>query len=149
MPAKRVKVDGTKFEGEFRDCIKDKFYIKRLPTLNTGFAGLRQPADFIVVGKTFNYVELKETAQDRFSVRAMEQFDLMFDFLTERNGYVIFDVIRMEYWLIVHFIEKGVYKAITGQEAFDLAMARKSLRWDSKIGKTFTSLKELRGGIKF
>ena len=61
------KADGVRFEKEFRDVMKERYYIRRLPTLRTGYAGSTQPADFILVGNNFNYVEVKETARDRFS----------------------------------------------------------------------------------
>lgn len=83
----RKKADGAAFEHEFKKRIELQNYVKRLPTLNTGYSGLRQPADFIVVGNTFSYVELKETAKDSFSITGMEQLDQMKDFVRDKIAY--------------------------------------------------------------
>ena len=48
------KADGAGFEREFRAKMGEKYYVRRLPTLRTGYAGLSQPADFILVGEKFN-----------------------------------------------------------------------------------------------
>ena len=53
---------------------KDAYYVRRLPTLRTGYAGLSQPADFVLVGNSFNYVELKETTSDRLSISTLQQY---------------------------------------------------------------------------
>lgn len=146
MAKNRRKADGTAFENEFRDIVSERFYVKRLPTLNTGFSGLRQPADFIVVGSKFNYVECKETTGDRFSIGTMEQYDLMLEFILDRSFYT--DTAKMEYYVIVHYLSKGIYKVVNAQQAHDLAQQHKSLKYDSDVGITLTKLEEL-GGIEF
>ncbi len=142
MAKNRRKADGTAFENEFKRALEAFFYVKRLPTLNTGFSGLRQPADFIVVGKHFNYAECKETAGDRFSVSTMEQFDLMCDFIQDRDRLTVMK--DNEYYVIVHFLTYSVIKVITAREAKDLADKHKSLVYSMDIGKTYHSVEELK-----
>lgn len=146
MAKNRRKADGTAFENEFKELISKYFYVMRLPTLNTGFAGLRQPADFVVVGEHFNYAECKETAGDRFAITTMEQFDKMCEFLEEKAKYKT--MAENNYYLIVHYLVRGTYKVLLAEEAKQLADKHCSLKFDSDVGKTYHSLEEL-GGIKF
>lgn len=146
MAKNRRKADGTAFEGEFKGAVRERFYVKRLHTMNTGNSGLRQPADFIVVGSKFNYVECKETAGDLFSISNMEQYDLMLEFLEDKFNYA--GTALMEYYLVVHFLTRGTYRVLNGQQARELAESHKSLKYEGDIGMTFTALNDLRR-IKF
>lgn len=141
MPKNRRKADGAEFEREFKDAMDDAFYVLRLPTLNTGFSGLRQPADFVLVGNNFNYVELKETAKTRFSITTMEQLDKVQEFRQDRARL---NKPEMEYWLVVHFLTEGVYKVLRCDEILKLADEHKSLAHDAKIGKSYSSLNDLK-----
>lgn len=146
----RKKADGAAFEHEFKKRIEVQNYVKRLPTLNTGYSGLRQPADFIVVGNTFSYVELKETAKDSFSITGMEQLDQMKDFVRDKIAYSYAGRAAkdMRYLLIVHFIERKTYKVLTAQEALSLSSRGKALHYDTEVGVSFSTLDEL-GGFEF
>lgn len=147
----RRKADGTAFEREFRDAMKTRFYIRRLPTLNTGNAGSTQPADFIVIGNRFNYVEVKETAGDRFSVTEMQQYPEFIEFVEERNRLKMFGmpaVRDMEYVLVVHFLKHGVVRAIESKDMLQLVARRKTLKYDDSIGVAFTSVDSLVRGIE-
>lgn len=144
----RRKADGTAFEGEFMKAMQDTHYVKRLRTTNTGYAGVREPADFIVVKNKFCYVELKETAGNAFSITGMEQFDKMQEFIEvvqELHGQV---AVPLEYWLIVHFLEAKCIKAISGEKALEMSATRAALRDDSQV-LTFRSLEELKGADLF
>nr|DAH56631.1 MAG TPA: holliday junction resolvase [Caudoviricetes sp.] len=145
MSKNRRKADGTEFEREFKETVEPRYYIKRLPTLNTGFAGLRQPADFILVGRCFNYIECKETTGDRFAISTMEQFDKMCEFLEDKKRY---PEVEMNYYIIVHYLVKGVYKVVLAEDAKELADKHKTLKFDADVGLTFSRLEDL-GGIAF
>lgn len=140
-----MKADGHEFERQFKKEVSKHNHVLRLPTLNTGFAGLTQPADFIVVGNFFNYVELKETAGDSFSISAMEQFDSMKQFVREKNALRTAGqaVATMQYWLVVHFIKYNLIKMITAEQALELASQRKTLRPSYWGGHSYKSLKEI------
>ena len=144
----RRKADGTAFEGEFMRAMQDTHYVKRLRTTNTGYAGVREPADFIVVKNKFSYVELKETAGNAFSITGMEQFDKMKEFIEvvrELHGKV---TIPLKYWLVVHFLKDGCIKAISGEQALEMSTTRAALRDNSPV-LTFQSLEELKGADLF
>ena len=146
----RRKADGTAFENEFKEAIKKEFYIRRLPTLNTGYAGQSQPADFIAVGKRFNYVEVKETKGDSFSITQMQQYEEFKDFIEERDRLCrrfTMTVFTMDYVLVVHFLSHNCYRVVYSKQMLDLVKRRKTVRWDGKEGLTFTSLNDLVGGI--
>ena len=147
----RRKADGTAFENEFKEAIKKEFYIRRLPTLNTGYAGQSQPADFIVVGKRFNYVEVKETKGDSFSITQMQQYEEFKDFIEERDRLCSLRSMvnyNMEYVLVIHFLSHSCYRVVYSDQMLDLVERRKTVRWDGKEGMTFTSLNDLVGGIE-
>ncbi len=132
------KADGAAFEREFRDLMKDRFYIRRLPTLRTGYAGLTQPADFILVGNTFNYVELKETAGDRISISTLQQYAEIKEFIAENKRLML----EMNYWLIVRFIGKGIC-AIANETIIEFGEGRKTLRYNSPEAIRFNTIEEL------
>ena len=144
----RRKADGTAFEGEFSNAVSDAYYVKRLRTANTGYAGIREPADYIVVGRQFNYVELKETAGDSFSITGMEQYDKMLEFLDISQALRTVVDVGLEYWLIVHFLKTREIKVVSGRQAEALSASRKALRIDTDT-LTFKSLEELKGAHLF
>lgn len=145
----RRVADGTAFEKEFAKEFEDSTYVKRLRTPNTGYAGIREPADFIVIADNFNYVELKETAGDKFSIYGMEQYDMMRDFVQEFRKRWQYLGTAMRYWLIVNFISYGVIKVIGSEDAEALAVAHKTLTPNTKTAMTFHSLEELKGANLF
>lgn len=124
----RRKADGTAFEREFKDAASQKVYVKRLPTLTSQNAGAGQPADFYVVGNIFNYVETKETAADSFSIREMQQLDKVQDFVEDEEFYRKKTNAKMEYWIIVHFICRKTFIAITAKGALKLLEKRQQLK---------------------
>lgn len=146
MAKNRRKADGTAFENEFRDALDAFFHVLRLPTLKTGHSGQTQPADFIVVGKHFNYAECKETAGDRFSITEMQQLPEMKDFIEERKVKPVLK--DDEYYVVVHFLSYSVIKVLTALEAESLEKSHKSLKYDDKIGQTYRTVEELKE-VKF
>ena len=141
----RTRVDGNKFQNEFSKSISESFYVLRLPTLNTGYSGLTQPADFIVFGKVPAFVETKETGNDAFSISQMEQLEAMKDFEKHRTMY---RTMNLNYYVVVHFIKRHTLKVIAAEEALDLYHRRKQLHYNDAIGLQYTTLDELReGGI--
>ena len=141
----RRKADGSAFEREFRDCMKESFYVRRLHTMNTGYSGMTQPADFVVVGDQFNYVELKETKGDSFSITAMQQFEELKEYLQERSRLCICRAVReSRYWIIVHFLEYGVIKVVEGAKALEMSNAHKTIRVTDDTIMQFASLKEMK-----
>ncbi len=140
----RKKADGTAFEREFQKVISEDAYVKRLRTINTGYSGVREPADYIVVDNRFNYVELKETTGDAFSISGMEQFDLMTEFIQQKQEKYSNVFAGMNYWLIVHFLSRRLIKVVRGEQALDLAAKHKTLRYDTIDGMTFLDLEELK-----
>lgn len=140
----RKKADGTAFEKEFQEVISKDCYVKRLRTPNSGYAGVREPADYIVVDNRFNYVELKETTGDAFSISGMEQFDLMQEFIHQKQEKYSNVFAGMNYWLVVHFLKRRLIKVVRGEQALDLAAGRKTLRYDTIEGMTFLNLEEMK-----
>lgn len=138
---RRERVDGHKFENEFRNTMEPHYYLQRLHTMNTGYAGLTQPADFILYGHAVYYLELKETSKDSFSLSSIEQLAEIEEFCDKRKRHV---GVPLFYYVIVHFIEHETIKVIEADTVLALVNARKSLRPDSKIGFEFKSLKEFR-----
>jgi len=139
----RQRVDGQKFEEEFSNTLSKRKTVIRLHTPNTGYAGIVQPSDFIVIGDTISFVELKETSKDSFSISDMEQLDSMRQFVEEkfmRKGQL---QTNMQYLVIVHFIKRGVIKVMPAEYAFDLLFHRKTLRYDDAKTFEYSSLKEL------
>ena len=143
----RRKADGTAFEKEFEKAISKKYYVRRLPTLNLGFAGMTQPADFMVVGKAFNYVELKETGADAFSFSNMEQMPEIEEFYNSRDFYR--SKIAMEYLIVVHFVKHNVYAVLTGQQALHMRHLKKQLHYDQTLFLRFSSLEEVVNEVAF
>lgn len=124
------KADGVAFEKEFKDKMSSKYYVKRLYTLRS-YAGLTQPADFILVGNAFNYVELKETGADRFSVGTMRQYPEVKEFLEEKEKLKQAGLkCEVHYWLVVRFIGRGVC-AISDETILEFRENRKTLKPDS------------------
>lgn len=117
----RQRVDGKKFEEEFKRAFEDYFYVHRLHTVKTGYAGVRQPADFIVIGKKVTYVELKETKAKSFSIATMQQLDAMKDFVL-RTCFCP----PVNYLLVVNFIG-GKIATVTGEFALSLLRQHKTL----------------------
>lgn len=126
-----VKADGAAFERRFRATMKDAYYVRRLPTLRTGYAGLSQPADFVLVGNNFNYVELKETTSDRLSISTLQQYPEIEEFLEHKARVSMLKrKCLMNYWLVVHFIGQGVV-AIANDDILKYGESKKTLRYDS------------------
>lgn len=142
------KADGVRFEREFRTEMEKKYYIRRLPTLRMGYAGLSQPADFILVGNNFNYVELKETARDRFSISALQQYPEIEEFLEYKKRVQSSNSCEMNYWLIVRFIGRCVC-AIANDDILKLAAEKRTLKCDTPEAKVFDTLQDLREGNLF
>lgn len=142
------KADGVRFEREFRAVMGEKYYIRRLPTLRTGYAGLSQPADFILVGRNFNYVEIKETAGDRFSISGLQQYPEIVEFLEYKKRVQSLNSCEMNYWLIVRFIDRCIC-AISNEDILKLAAEKRTLRCDTPEAKVFKTLEDLREGDLF
>ena len=138
----RRKSDGTAFEKEFRKAMEERFYIKRLPTLTSGYAGQSQPSDFIVIGNHFNYAEVKETMSDRFSISQMQQYEEFKTFVEERKrlGTELTGIREMDYVLVVHFLKYGVYKIVNSLEMIYLLEKKSTLKYNQDIGQTFNDL---------
>jgi hypothetical protein len=140
--------NGAAFESRFGDCMRKYHHTLRLPTLNTGYSGSTQPADFIVVGQSFNYVELKETKSAAFSVSSMAQLPEARKFMKEQAMYVADRAVREgEYYLIVHFMSPECYKVAVAKEIDEFASRHETLKPSSKV-LTFMSLDELCGGLR-
>lgn len=137
------KADGVRFEREFRAAMEERYYIRRLPTLRTGYAGLSQPADFVLVGNNFNYVELKETAGDRLSITTLQQYPEIVEFLEYKKRVQSLNSCEMNYWLIVRFIDRCIC-AISNDDILKLAAEKRTLRCDTPEAKVFETLEELR-----
>lgn len=141
----RRKADGGAFETEFRKCMSRDFYLLRLPTLSMGYAGLSQPADFVLIGDNFNYVELKETAGDSFSITSMQQYPQMKRFVEERARLQNCEAVRSaKYWVVVHFLAHKVLKVVEAEQAIRMSEARKTIRFDDAVSAQFSSLEEMR-----
>lgn len=142
------KADGARFERQFKDIIQTYNYTRRLPTLRMGYSGLSQPADFIVVGHHFNYVEVKETAGGSFSVSALQQLAEIEEFIEEKNRLKLVRNIGIaDYWLIIHFLGRGI-SAVKNEDILWYYKNRKTIRFEinpKQIMKwNFKNLKELR-----
>ena len=142
------KADGVRFEREFRAAMEKRYYIRRLPTLRTGYAGLSQPADFVLVGNNFNYVELKETAGDRLSITTLQQYPEIVEFLEYKKRVQSLNSCEMNYWLIVRFIDRCIC-AISNEDILKLAAEKRTLRCNTPEAKVFKTLEDLREGDLF
>ena len=137
------KADGARFEREFRAKMEKKYYIRRLPTLRTGYAGLSQPADFILVGDNFNYVEVKETAGDRLSISTLQQYPEIEEFLEYKKRVQSSNSCEMNYWLVVRFINRCVC-AILNDDILKLGMEKRTLRCNTPEAIVFKTIEDLR-----
>lgn len=137
------KADGAGFEREFRAKMGEKYYVRRLPTLRTGYAGLSQPADFILVGEKFNYVEVKETARDRFSISTMQQYPEIVEFLEYKRRVQSSNSCEMNYWLVVRFIDRCVC-AIANDDILKLGAEKRTLRCNTPEALVFKTIEDLR-----
>lgn len=137
------KADGVRFEKEFREVMKERYYIRRLPTLRTGYAGSTQPADFILVGNNFNYVEVKETGGDRFSLSTLQQMFEVEEFLEYKERVKDKNSCVMNYWLVVRFIGKCVC-AISNENIIKLRDERRTLRCDTEEAIKVESIEVLK-----
>ncbi|HHV41490.1 MAG TPA: hypothetical protein GXX72_01395 [Clostridiaceae bacterium] len=142
------KADGPRFEREFKAKMKKKYYTRRLPTLRTGYAGLSQPADFILVGDNFNYVEVKETARDRFSISTLQQYPEIVEFLEYKERVQSLIGCEMNYWLIVRFIDRCVC-AISNEDILKLKAEKRTLRCNTPEAVVFETIEDLREGDLF
>lgn len=121
--------------------MKEKYYVRRLPTLRTGYAGSSQPADFIVVGDNCNYVELKETAGKRYSLANLQQKSEIEDFIAEVKRL---QLTNARYWIVVNFLGQGMV-VISGETALEMIENRETLKPENNIVfETFTALKGAR-----
>lgn len=137
------KADGVTFEKEFKDKMHSKYYVRRLPTLRS-YAGLTQPADFILIGNAFNYVELKETGADRFSVSTMRQYPEVKEFLEEREKLRQAGLkCKTNYWLVVRFIDRGIC-AIANETILKFGENKRTLKPDSHEAIRVDSIEDLR-----
>lgn len=137
------KADGVAFEKEFKEKMNSKYYVRRLPTLRS-YAGLTQPADFILVGNAFNYVELKETGADRFSVSTMRQYPEVKEFLEEREKLEQAGLkCKTNYWLIVRFVDRGIC-AIANETILKFGENKRTLKPDSHEAIKVNSIEDLR-----
>lgn len=138
----RKKADGTAFEKEFKDAVKKKYCVRRLHTSFTP-----NPADFVVLGKTFNYAEVKETAADSFSIASLQQLSEIKKFVEDRNTFKSSIVAKSHYWVIVHFLKYSLIKVIEANQALELLSKRETLK-PSTDCSTYSNLKELvEGGL--
>lgn len=141
----RRKADGQAFERDFNSTMGERYYVRRLPTPGIRFAGISQPADFILIGNCFNYVEVKETAGERFQLSGLQQENEIRTFIQEKeklkkNGLKC----KVQYWLIVNFLKKGIV-AIQGETVIELINNKKTLHPDEwKLFPSLTELKEER-----
>lgn len=138
----RRRADGPAFEKEFREKTEDYYYVRRLPTLRS-YAGLSQPADFILVGNSFNYVELKETKAESFSITSMQQYDEVVKFLDKKKKLEGKVSCNMNYWLIVRFLGKGVC-AVPNENILKFAEERKTLKYNSPSVLRVNKIEDLR-----
>lgn len=146
----RHTADGQKFEREMFNLLCPIYYIKRLPTLNTGFSGVRQKADFYVVGSRFTYLELKETTAKSFYVAKMQQLDKVVEFIEERDRLMALGTVQeLEYYLVVKFMRQQVLKVLTANEIIALKEMQKGLTAETVLGKTFNSMQQLKEELIF
>ena len=145
----RTRVDGHKFEAEFERTFSKYYWLLRLPTLNTGYAGVRQPADYILKGNaTLCLMELKETEADSFSLASMQQLPEMKDFIAWRKERVRLGY-PMYYFVVVHFIKRGVIRVIEADTALKFIELRKALRYNTsqKYCFTFEDLEDMKENL--
>lgn len=136
--------DGTSFESKFETAMKkESRHVLRLPTLNTGYAGMSQPSDFIVVGDYFNYVEVKETSSDRFAVSSMQQLKEVLKYEQEKLYSVAKAFLEGHYYLVVHFLSSNTYSVIDSIYIELLVAQHKTLRNTDKNALIFDSLEKL------
>lgn len=135
--------NGARFESEFSSVMSLHHHVLRLPTLNTGYSGLSQPADFIVVGDAFNYVELKETTSDRFSLSDLQQARFLSQYNKEKAVSRDPAFLLGHYYLVIHFVLHKVYVVVTSTKVENLMDSHKSVRWDSKDAIVFRTLEDL------
>ena len=136
----RRRVDGHKFQKEFEKAFEDKYYILRLYTPNTGYSGLTQPADFLVVGEHTTFVELKETGADSLSITQLQQLPEIYSFVEQRQQLRF----KAEYLLIVHFIKHSRLLVLTAEQLLATYAKQKSLRYDMPNARTYPTLKALK-----
>lgn len=142
------RLDGHKFEKEFSNTFEGDGYLLRLHTMNTGFSGLTQPADFILFRKLISFIETKETTKDFFSIANMEQLDEMKKFVEARKKNIAYRGLNAsEYFVIVHFINRGVIQVITAEYALSLLVCHKTLKYNDPAGWAFTSLTQLKENL--
>lgn len=139
------RVDGHKFQQEFFNFFILSCYVKRLYTPSTKFSGLTQPADFFLSRNGTHLIELKETGADTLSLANIDQ-------RAEIEGYVKWSETAPKtavgYYLIAHFINRRVLRAITAQQVLQLIEKRQTLKYNGNVGWTFQNFKELdRGGL--
>lgn len=142
----RKRVDGHKFEDEFEKLLEAKYLLIRLHTPGKGYTGITQLADYIVLGNFTTLVELKETGEDRLNIRQLQQLDAIIKFNDLKQRGILSD--EKEYYIIVHFINRGVIKLLKAEEAVKLFNTGKSLSYDSDIYEVKT-LKQLKEDIVF
>lgn len=138
-----MKADGARFERQFRDVFSSDYIVHRLHVMKAGYAGMSQPADFIVVGDSFNYVELKETARDRLSISTLQQYDTIKEFLEKRKEFKKRNTCDVNYILVVNFLGKGI--CILANEAItDFGESNRTLKYDEKYVAKVKDLRELK-----
>lgn len=136
----RRRVDGHKFQNEFETALKDNYYILRLYTPNTGYSGLTQPADFLILGKYTTFVELKETAADNLSITQLQQLPEIQNFVAQRLTVQF----NAQYMLVTHFIKHARMLVVPATQLLDIYTERKSLRYDTPNVRTYPTLKALK-----
>lgn len=135
--------NGARFEALFCDTMKKYHYVLRLPTLSTGYAGMSQPADFIVVGDYFNYIELKETTSDRFSVSSMQQLKQIDNYERQKKRLCSRSFVKGKYYVVVHFMLNDIYLVVDSSYILALVSERKTLNMKDDNALIFTSLDDL------
>lgn len=141
------RLDGHKFEKEFSAAIENKYFLLRLHTPNTGYSGLTQPADFLVIGDKVSLVETKETTKDVFYISQMEQLDEMLDYLDQKFKLKGKTLKKSQYLVIVHFIDRKVIKVITGEYAKQLYENKKGFTYLDPEAQEFQSMKDLKENL--
>lgn len=138
------RLDGHKFEKEFSSTFENDCFLLRLHTPNTGYSGLTQPADFLVIGENVSLVETKETTKDVFYVSQMEQLDEMLQFLNKKFLMKGKTLKKARYLIIVHFITRNVIKVMPGEYAKKLYESKQGFTYLDKETREFNSLKDLK-----
>lgn len=119
----RKKADGPAFEREFKGFAEAKYYTKRLHTTFTS-----NPSDFIVIGKRFSYVEVKETAQASFSMASLQQLSEIKAYAKDREFYKSPVLKQSKYWLVVHFLSPDVIKVVEASQILEMLDKRETLK---------------------